>query len=84
MVWGAARGDRGSSRGGIAADPSIAAAAVAGVVGLDPWRFLSTRDPVEQLVMDIMLRQAVAIDVDRQRSLAARIAHATWEGGQIP
>ncbi len=84
MVWVAARRGRGGVVGGIAADPSIVAAAVAGAVGLDPWRYLTTRDPVEQIVAEAVINEGIRVDADRQRSLAARIAHATWEGGPIP
>jgi hypothetical protein len=74
-VVGDQRVGRGAA-GGIVSGQAISAAAAVALYGLPAWRFATTRDPLEQLLLYAIAKRAAELDDLRQRNLAAHIVNA--------
>jgi hypothetical protein len=73
-ILGEQRHRRGAA-GGIVSGQGVTAAATVALYGLPAWRFVTTRDPLERLLLWAIAKRAAELDDVRQRNLAAHIVN---------
>jgi hypothetical protein len=69
------RGDRGGAAGGIVGGGELAVVATLALLGLPAWRYATSRDPDERLLLKAAARRALELQDSLQRNLAVHIVN---------